>query len=79
MFYFVGDANEPYLCTILINKISYGQAGSANKRQAKQLAGKFLCRLVYTSVIVQCIFGGAYMWNILNYCYENANVGILSL
>ncbi|XP_065891179.1 microprocessor complex subunit DGCR8-like [Dysidea avara] len=34
------DINEPYLCTILINKISYGQAGSANKRQAKQLAAE---------------------------------------
>ena len=42
MIYFLGDANEPYLCTILINKISYGQAGSASKRQAKQLAG-MLC------------------------------------
>ena len=38
-FVCTGDGNAPYMCTTLINKISYGQGSSLNKKQAKQLAG----------------------------------------
>jgi len=42
-----GDVSAPYVCTTLIDKISYGQASSVTKKQAKQLAGMQLCVLLY--------------------------------
>ena len=55
MLCFLDDVNEPYLCTILINKISYGQAGSANKKQARQLAGTFCILLLVSQILIDVL------------------------